>query len=70
MAFNIGYHRRETAWREKMDATREERIAQREAEATRKMEAELRAKAKENAQPPAKEQPLRRQLIDELETVR
>jgi hypothetical protein len=34
------------------------------------MEAELRAKAKENAQPPAKEQPLRRQLIDELETVR
>ena len=70
MAFNIGYHRRETAWREKMDATREERIAEREAEATRKMEAELRAKAKENAQPPAKEQPLRRQLIDELETVR
>jgi len=70
MAFNIGYHRRETAWREKMDATREQRIAEREAEATRKMEAELRAKAKENAQPPEKEQPLRRQLIDELETVR
>ena len=56
MAFNIGYHRRETAWREKMDATREARIAQREAE------------AKENAQPPAKEQPLRRQLIDELDS--
>jgi ectoine hydroxylase-related dioxygenase (phytanoyl-CoA dioxygenase family) len=59
MAFNIGYHRRETAWREKMDATREQRIA-----------ARREAEAKENAQPPAKEQPLRRQLIDELETVR
>ena len=59
MAFNIGYHRRETAWREKMDATREQRIA-----------ARREAEAKEKAQPPAKEQPLRRQLIDELETVR
>ena len=39
-----------------MYATREARIAQREAE------------AKENAQPPAKEQPLRRQLIDELDS--
>ena len=42
-----------------MDATREQRIA-----------ARREAEAKENAQPPAKEQPLRRQLIDELETVR